>query len=118
MKKLTKHIAVAASSVTVAGVAVLGAGGTASAATPASVYVQRPGVCVKADDYRWDHGVGYLLEQGYSRDEIRGWRHDDRDSDSAWHGRDGHFYHRDGGGQDWKSDSSYRHDWNCYERGM
>jgi len=83
MKKLTKRISVTATSVVVAGVAVLGAGGTASAAAPASAHVQRPAVSVKANDYRWDHGVGYLLEEGYSWDGIRGWRHDDRVTDSA-----------------------------------
>ncbi|MEU8691474.1 hypothetical protein [Streptomyces sp. NPDC048665] len=63
MKKLTRRIAVAVSSVAVAGVAVVGAGGTASAATPASVRVQRSAAGVNAADYRWDHGVGYLIEQ-------------------------------------------------------
>ncbi|WP_331743429.1 hypothetical protein OG762_47790 (plasmid) [Streptomyces sp. NBC_01136] len=99
MKKLAKCIAVAASSVAVAGAALLCAGGTASAATPASAYVQRPAVDVSADDYRWDHGVGYLLEQGYSWDEIRGWHHDDRVTDSARHGRDGHSCRWDGEGR-------------------
>ncbi|MGW8684618.1 hypothetical protein ACWGNN_26825 [Streptomyces sp. NPDC055817] len=84
MNKLTRRIAVTASSVAVAGVAVLGAGGTASAATSASAHVQRPAVSVNADDYRWDHGVGYLLfVQGYSWDEIRGWDHDGRDEISG-----------------------------------
>ncbi|MCX4515300.1 hypothetical protein OHA27_34280 [Streptomyces sp. NBC_01619] len=72
MKKLTRRVAITAASVAVAGVAVFGAGGTASAATSASAHVERP--VVIADDYRWDHGVGYLLfELGYSWDEIRGW---------------------------------------------
>ncbi|MFE5028659.1 hypothetical protein ACFRAO_36545 [Streptomyces sp. NPDC056656] len=86
MKKLTRRVAVTAASVAVAGVAVLGAGGTASAATSASAHVQRPAVSVSAhaDDYRWDHGVGYLLfVQGYSWDEIRGWDHDGRDGISG-----------------------------------
>ncbi|GHD80382.1 MULTISPECIES: hypothetical protein [Streptomyces] len=76
MKKLTRRVAVTASSVAVASVAVLGAGGTASAATSTSAHVQGPAVSVNAGDYRWDHGVGYLLELGYSWDEIRGWYHD------------------------------------------
>ncbi|MGW1759718.1 hypothetical protein [Streptomyces mirabilis] len=76
MKKLTRHVAVTAFSVAVVGVAVLGAGGTASASTSASAHVQRPAVSANAGDYRWDHGVGYLLELGYSWDEIRGWCHD------------------------------------------
>ncbi|MFH8735898.1 hypothetical protein [Streptomyces sp. NPDC017964] len=84
MNKLTRRIAVTATSVAVAGVAVLGAGGTASAATSASAHVQRPAVSVNADDYRWDHGVGYLLfVQGYSWDEIRGWHLDGRDEISG-----------------------------------
>jgi hypothetical protein len=84
MNKLTRRIAVTACSVAVAGVAVLGAGGTASAATSASAHVQRPAVSVDAGDYRWDHGVGYLLfAQGYSWDQIRGWDHDDRDEISG-----------------------------------
>ncbi|MDX3763701.1 hypothetical protein ACFY1B_44135 [Streptomyces mirabilis] len=75
MKKLTRRVVVTAFSVAVAGVAVLGAGGTASAATSASAHVQRPAVSVNVGDYRWDHGVGYLLDLGYSWDEIRGWYH-------------------------------------------
>ncbi|MER7693250.1 hypothetical protein [Streptomyces sp. NPDC097610] len=78
MNKLARRVAVAASSVAVAGIAVLGAGGTASAATSVSAHVQHPAVSVNAGDYRWDHGVGYLLELGYSWDEIHGWRHDGR----------------------------------------
>ncbi|MEU1036408.1 hypothetical protein ABZ402_48925 [Streptomyces mirabilis] len=76
MNKLTRRVAVTASSVAVASAAVLGAGGTASAAPSASAHVQRPAVSVNAGDHRWDHGVGYLLELGYSWDEIRGWCHD------------------------------------------
>ncbi|MFD4548528.1 hypothetical protein [Streptomyces sp. NPDC058466] len=85
MKKLTRRVAVTAFSVAVTGVAVLGADGTASAATSASAHVQRPAVnvSVNAGDYRWDHGVGYLLELGYSWDEIHGWHHDGRDEISC-----------------------------------
>ncbi|GAA5699866.1 hypothetical protein AQJ43_31235 [Streptomyces avermitilis] len=83
MKRLTRRVAVTAFCVAVAGVAALGAGGTASAATSASVHGQRPAVSVDAGDYRWDHGVGYLLELGYSWDEIRGWHHDGRDEISG-----------------------------------
>ncbi|MFI2207456.1 hypothetical protein ACH47Z_43755 [Streptomyces sp. NPDC020192] len=115
MKKLTKRIAVAVSSVAVAGVAVVGAGGTASAATPASVHVQRSAE-VNLTDYRWDHGVGYLIEQGYCWDGQRGWHHDDHVADSLSHSRDGRCYRWDGEGRGWKSDRSYRHDWNRYER--
>ncbi|MCX4649359.1 MULTISPECIES: hypothetical protein [unclassified Streptomyces] len=121
MKKLTKRIAVTASSVAVAGVAVLGAGGTASAATPASTHVHRPAVGAKAADYHWDHGVGYLLEQGYSCDGIRGWHQDHHGTDSTRHDcddlfyRDGHFYRWEGEGHGWKSGRSYQHDWNRSE---
>ncbi|MEU9289246.1 hypothetical protein AB0D57_32405 [Streptomyces sp. NPDC048275] len=83
MKKPTRRVAITAFSVAVAGVAVLGAGGTASAATSASEHVQRPAFSVNVDDYRWDHGVGYLLELGYSWDEIHGWHHDGRDEISG-----------------------------------
>ncbi|MFD9215781.1 hypothetical protein ACFVY9_22280 [Streptomyces sp. NPDC059544] len=115
MKKHTKRIAVTACSVVAAGVAALGAGGTASAATPASAYVQRQAVGVNADDYRWDHGVGYLLEQGYSWDENRGWHKDGPFTDSARHGRDGYFCRWDGEERGWTYDRSYRHDGNRYE---
>ncbi|MGW2965144.1 hypothetical protein ACWDGI_42795 [Streptomyces sp. NPDC001220] len=83
MKKLTRRVAVTACSVAVASAAVLGAGGTASAATSASAHVQPPAVGVAVGDYRWDHGVGYLLELGYSWDEIHGWRYDGPDEISG-----------------------------------
>ncbi|MGW0211497.1 hypothetical protein ACWDZ8_39190 [Streptomyces sp. NPDC003233] len=120
MKKLTKRITLAVSSVAVASVAVLGAGGTASAAPLASTHVQRPTEGGEAADYSWDHGVGFLLEQGYSCDEIRGW-HQDHHTHSPRHDcdglfyRDGHFYRWDGEGQGWKSDRSYHHDGNRSE---
>ncbi|MFD5540866.1 hypothetical protein ACFWIJ_24365 [Streptomyces sp. NPDC127079] len=116
MKKLTRRIAAAVSSVAVASVAVVGAGGTASAATPASVHVQRSAVGTDAADYRWDHGVGYLIEQGYCWDANRGWHHDDRVTDSSRSSRDGRCYRWDDEGRGWKSDRSNRHDWNRYER--
>ncbi|MEU6094957.1 hypothetical protein [Streptomyces sp. NPDC047079] len=115
MEKLTKRIAVTVSSVAVAGVAVLGAGGTASAATPASAHVERPAVGIKADGYRWDHGVGYLLEQGYSWDRIHGWHRNDCVTGSTRYGRDGHFHRWDDKECGWKSDWSYRHDRSRYE---
>ncbi|MFJ1608556.1 hypothetical protein ACIOHS_35110 [Streptomyces sp. NPDC088253] len=83
MKKLTRRVAVTACSVAVASAAVLGAGGTASAATSASAHVQRPAVSVNVGDYRWDHGVGYLLELGYSWDEIYGRHYDGPDEISG-----------------------------------
>ncbi|MFF2464234.1 hypothetical protein [Streptomyces mirabilis] len=79
MNKLTRRVAAAVSSVAVAGVAVLGTGSTAWAATSASAHVQHPAVSVNAGDYRWDHGVGYLIELGFSWDEIYGWQHDGQD---------------------------------------
>ncbi|ROP55889.1 hypothetical protein [Streptomyces sp. PanSC9] len=115
MKKHTKRIAVAISSVTVAGLAVLTAGGPASASTPSPAHVQRPTVGVNPTDYRWDHGVGYLIEQGYCWDENRGWHHDDRATGSSWHSSDGRCYQGDQG-RGWKSERSGRHPWNRYER--
>ncbi|MFC9634425.1 hypothetical protein ACFTY8_35510 [Streptomyces mirabilis] len=79
MNKLTRRVAAAVSSVAVAGVAVLGTGSTAWAATSASAHVQHPAVSVNADDHRWDHGVGYLIALGFSWDEIYGWHHDGQD---------------------------------------
>lgn len=77
MKNLTRCVAaVTASSVAFVSAAVLGAGITTSVETSASAHVQRPTAGVSAGDYR---RVGYLLEQRYSRDEIRGSRHDGRD---------------------------------------
>ncbi|MGW7253822.1 hypothetical protein [Streptomyces sp. NPDC054834] len=122
MKKLTKRIALTVSSVAVAGVTVLGAGGTASAAPPASAHIERPTVRGEVADYSWDHGVGFLLERGYSCDEVRGWHQDHRVTDSTRHDceglfyRDGHFYRWEGEGHGWKSDRSYRHDGNRFER--
>ncbi|MFE2069226.1 hypothetical protein EDD90_1444 [Streptomyces sp. Ag109_O5-1] len=107
MKKFAKRFAVTVSSVALAGVAVLGAGGTASAATPASTHAHRPAVGGDADYYRWDHGVGYLLEQGYAWDDSRGWYHDGRVADSARRDRDDHL-------RRWERDGRYRdhHDLN------
>ncbi|MGW1168960.1 hypothetical protein [Streptomyces sp. NPDC002550] len=104
MKKLTKRIALTVSSIAVAGVTVLGAGGTASAAPLASTHAQRPAEVGVAVDYSWDHGVGYLLEQGYSCDEIRGWHKDHHGTDATRHDcdglsyRDGRFYRWEGAG--------------------
>lgn len=121
MNKLAKRIALTVSSVAVAGAAALGAGGTASAAPLASTHAQHPTDGAVAADYSWDHGVGYLLERGYSCDESRGWHQDRHGSDSARHDcdglyyRDGHFYRWDGEGHGWTSDRSYRHDGNRCE---
>lgn len=122
MNKLAKRIALTVSSVAVA--AVLGASGTASATPPASTHAQHPtdGAVAVAADYSWDHGVGYLLERGYSCDKARGWHQDRHGSDSTRHDcdglyyRDGHFYRWEGERHGWTSDRSYRHDGNRCER--
>ncbi|MBL1083962.1 hypothetical protein JK359_18635 [Streptomyces actinomycinicus] len=122
MNKLAKRIALTVSSVAVAGAAVLGAGGTASAAPLASPHAQHPTDGPVAAEYGWDHGVGYLLEQGYSCDETRGWHQDHHGTDSTRHDcdglyyRDGHFYRWDGEGHGSTSDRSYQHDGNRWER--
>ncbi|MGW2034203.1 hypothetical protein [Streptomyces sp. NPDC001811] len=121
MNKLGKRIALAVSSVAVAGAAVLGAGGTASAAPLASPHAQHPADGAVAADHSWDHGVGYLLERGYSCDETRGWHQDRNGSDATRHDcdglsyRDGHFSRWEGEGHGWTSDRSYRHDGNRCE---
>ncbi|WP_330480146.1 hypothetical protein [Streptomyces sp. NBC_00724] len=116
MKQLTMRISATATTLVIAGVAVLGVGDAASAATPAVAHVQGPAASVKADDYRWDHGVSYLIEQGYSWDEIRGWHRDDCVSDATRYGHGGgHSYRWDDNGRGWKFDRSYRYDWNRYE---
>ncbi|WP_406432433.1 hypothetical protein OHB00_07230 [Streptomyces sp. NBC_00631] len=121
MKKLTKRIAVAVSSVTVASVTVLGAGGTAAAAPLAPAHAPRPAVRAETTDHSWDHGVGYLLEQGYSCDATRGWHQDHHGTDSPRHDcdglfyRDGRFYRGEGGGHRWTSDTSHRYDGTRHE---
>ncbi|MFE3633543.1 hypothetical protein [Streptomyces sp. NPDC059168] len=121
MNKLAKRIALTASSVAVAGAAVLGAGGTASAASLAPAHAQHPTDGAVTADYSWDHGVGYLLERGYSCDETRGWHQDHHGIDATRHDcdglyyRDGHFYRWEGEGHGWTSASSYRHDRNRCE---
>ncbi|MEU2491214.1 hypothetical protein [Streptomyces sp. NPDC007883] len=121
MKKLAKRIALTVSSVAVAGAAVLGTGGTASAAPLASTHAQHPTARALAADYSWDHGVGYLLEQGYSCDDVRGWHQDHHGTDSTQHDcdglyyRDGHFYRWKGEGHGWESGRSHRYDGNRFE---
>ncbi|WP_406466700.1 hypothetical protein [Streptomyces sp. NBC_01594] len=72
-------------------------------------------VSVKATDYRWDHGVSYLIEQGYCWDGVRGWHHDDRVTDATRYGHDGHCYRWDDTECGWKFDRTYRYHWNRYE---
>ncbi|MFK0150905.1 hypothetical protein ACIQVL_28695 [Streptomyces sp. NPDC090499] len=115
MKKLTKRIALTVSSVAVAGGAVLCAGGTASAASLAPAHVTRPSDRGTTADHSWDHGVGYLLERGYSCDEVRGW-YQDHGTGSPRHDcdglsyRDGHFYRWQSEAHGATPDRSYRHD--------
>ncbi|RZU46034.1 hypothetical protein EV284_0685 [Streptomyces sp. BK022] len=93
MKNLAKRMSVALASLTMAGGALLGAGGTASAATPASGHVKGVAVSVEAEDHG-RHGVHNHL---WDRD---GRHHTDRD-----------HHHRDGKhGQRWSRDHDHR--WN------
>ncbi|MER5540854.1 hypothetical protein [Streptomyces mirabilis] len=113
MRKLTKRISLAAASAAVAGGAVLGAGGAASAAVPESAHVQRPAVGVKADDYRGDRSVAYQhnSEEDYRRDGYRARQHSDRFTDSDRYDRRGHFSYWDDEDCSWKHDRNYRY--NC-----
>ncbi|MFJ1608541.1 hypothetical protein ACIOHS_35030 [Streptomyces sp. NPDC088253] len=113
MRKLTKRISLAAASAAVAGGAVLGAGGAASAAVPESAHVQRPAVSVKADDYRGDRSVAYQhhSEEDYLRDGYRARQHSDRFTDSDRYDRRGHFSYWDDEHCSWKHDRNYRY--NC-----
>lgn len=118
MRKFTKRISLAAASAAVAGGAVLGVGGTASAAVPESAHVQRPAVSVKADDYSEDRGVAYRhnSEEDYRRDGYRARQHSDRFTDSDRYDRRGHFYYRDDEDRSWKHDRNYRYDWDRSDR--
>ncbi|MFD9283352.1 hypothetical protein ACFWD7_39950 [Streptomyces mirabilis] len=113
MRKLTKRISLAAASAAVAGGAVLGAGGAASAAVPESAHVQRPAVSVKADDYRGDRSVTYQhnSEEDYRRDGYRARQHSDRFADSHRYDRRGHFSYWDDEDCSWKHDRNHRY--NC-----
>ncbi|MHA5054906.1 hypothetical protein [Streptomyces sp. SD15] len=119
MRKLTRRISLAAASAAVAGGAILGAGGTASAAVPESAHVQRLAVSVKADDYRGDRGVAYrhTSKEDDRRDGYRDRQHSDRYTDSVRYDRRGHFYYYwDDEDRSWKHSSSYRYDWDRYDR--
>ncbi|MEV5958259.1 hypothetical protein AB0M11_31640 [Streptomyces sp. NPDC051987] len=95
MKKLAQRIVVTVSAVAVTGATVLGAGGAAAAAAPASAHAPHPAVRTEAASHAWDHGVGYLLEQGYTCDETHGWHLDHTRGNATRHDCDGLFY-RDG----------------------
>ncbi|MFI6491681.1 hypothetical protein [Streptomyces sp. NPDC050564] len=118
MRKLTKRISLAAASAAVAGGAVLGAGGTASAAVPESAHVQRPAVSVRADDYRGDRGVTYRhnSEEGYRWDGHRGRQYGDHYTTSDRYDRRGHFYYYwDDEDRCWKHDRNHRYDWDRHD---
>ncbi|MER5522246.1 hypothetical protein [Streptomyces sp. NPDC002763] len=117
MRKLTKRISLAAASAAVAGGAVLGAGGTASAAASESAHVQRPAVGVVADDHRGDRGVAYRhnTEEDYRQDGHRARQHSDRFADSDRYDRRGHFYYWDDEDRCWKHDGNHRNDWDRYD---
>jgi hypothetical protein len=116
MRKLTKRISLAAASAAVAGGAVLGAGGTASAATPVDAPVQRSVVSVKADDHRRHDEVTYRHDQkkDYCRDGYRTRQHRDWDccTDEVRYDRHGHFYRWDDEDCGWKHDRGHRDGWN------
>ncbi|WP_217574564.1 hypothetical protein [Streptomyces sp. GbtcB7] len=97
MSNLTKRMCIAITSVVVAGGAVVGVGGTASAAV--SEHVQRPAVGVAADNHR--SGGGHEHNWDRSDDRRPGCDHDycwdsdhayrsDRDHDYRWDRGDGH----------------------------
>ncbi|MFF1809509.1 hypothetical protein ACFVXW_10145 [Streptomyces sp. NPDC058251] len=118
MRKLTKRVYLAAVSAAVAGGAVIGAGGTASAAVPDSAHVQRPAAGVKADDYRGDRGFAYRhnSEEDSRRDGDRARQHSDRFTDSDRYDRSGHFSYWDDEDRSWKQDRNYRYDWDRSDR--
>ncbi|MEV6027811.1 hypothetical protein [Streptomyces sp. NPDC052036] len=120
MRKLTKRISLAAASAAVAGGAVLGAGGTASAAVPVSAPVQHSAVSIKADDYRREHGVTHRhhhKEACCRDDSYRDRQHDDCYTRSHRSDRHGHFYRWDDKDCGWKHDTNYRDDCNRYDHG-
>ncbi|MER5411219.1 hypothetical protein [Streptomyces sp. NPDC002769] len=118
MRKLTKRISLAAASAAVAGGAILGAGGTASAAVPESAHVQRPAVSAKAGDYRGERGVAYRhnSEKDYRRDGYSTRQHGDRFT--AWdrYDRRGHFYCWGDEDRSWKYDRNHGYDWDRHSR--
>ncbi|WP_326818840.1 hypothetical protein OIE61_40655 [Streptomyces sp. NBC_01762] len=118
MRKLTKRISLAVASAAVAGCAVLGAGGTASAAVPESAHVQRPAVSIKADDHRGDRSVAYRhnSEEDYRRDGYRAGQHSDHFTDSDRYDRRGHFYYWDDEDCNWKHDRNHRYNWDRNDR--
>lgn len=113
MRKLTKRISLAAASAAVAGGAVLGAGGAASAAVPESAHVQRPAVSVKADDHRGERSVAYRhnSEEDYRQDGYRAREHNTRFNTSDRYDRRGHSYYWDDEDCSWKDDRNPRYDW-------
>ncbi|MFE8944981.1 hypothetical protein [Streptomyces sp. NPDC007856] len=129
MRKLTKRFALAVASTAVAGGAVLGAGGTASAATPLSEHVQRSAVSIKTDGHRWDRDVSYRHghEYKYCRDDYRGRQRNIGDRYTYWDRYDRHvrYCSWDDEYRGRQHDRNYRYDresnrydydWNRYDR--
>ncbi|MEV7992507.1 hypothetical protein AB0O67_11415 [Streptomyces sp. NPDC086077] len=85
MKKLIKRLPIAAASVAVAAGAILGAGGTASAATPDTGHDR--GAYQERDDGRDGHRARYSDDD--HRDHYRAWRYDHDHRDDA---RDRHHH--------------------------
>ncbi|MFJ5530277.1 hypothetical protein [Streptomyces sp. NPDC093261] len=87
MRNPTKRMSVAIASLALAGGAVLGAGGTASAAPSTPGHVQRVAAGVEANRDRW----GGHHDYGWNRDDHRCGRDRDhrwgRDDDYGWGGR-------------------------------
>ncbi|MGW1887199.1 hypothetical protein [Streptomyces sp. NPDC001970] len=111
MRKLTKRISLAAASAAVAGGAVLGAGGTAAAATPVSDHGQRSVGSVKSDDSRSGRSGDYRHDR---EDNCRAREHSDRYVDWDRCGRHGHVYQWDDEDCGWKHDRDCRdyRNWN------
>ncbi|MER7834736.1 hypothetical protein ABTY98_02195 [Streptomyces sp. NPDC096040] len=108
MSNLKKRVCVALASLAVAGGAVLGTGGTASAAPSVSGHVQRVAARAETDGDRWGDGH---RDHGWHRDDYRS----GRDSDHGWDRNDDHRRSRDddlrwdrGNHSRWDDDVSYR----------
>ncbi|MYV40869.1 hypothetical protein GT030_18855 [Streptomyces sp. SID1328] len=130
MNNLAKHMCVAVASLAVAGGAVLGAGGAASAATPLSGHVKSPSVSVVVSDHHRtgadDRGAIRGDDRRFGRDHDRCevWGDDHRRDCAHDHGRtrDGHHHsgrgHEDCGvrGHEHRRDSGHDHRGNRDQR--
>ncbi|MEV5645939.1 hypothetical protein AB0L67_38470 [Streptomyces flaveolus] len=118
MSNLAKRMCVAIASLAVAGGAVLGAGGTASAATPLSGHVKSPPVSVVIGDHHRSGADDRDAVRGDDRRFGRG--HDDCGTLGHDHRRDGGHDHRGDRRDDcrwdhgvsylWDSSHGWRHD--------